>query len=99
MNKKKFNSTLSDISDELFAIEQDTRIADALQEDVLRNVFLNSCLGDGSKTSEGIHAIYFMALEKTYFAQAANMYVKKLLDDILILRQRVEALMEEGDPS
>lgn len=96
MDKKNLSMVLSDISDELFTIERDIRTADALQEDVLENIFQNDY---GSLLSDGKKAVFTLAMDvhrKSYFAEAVNTYVKKLVADISILRQQVETLMKEG---
>ena len=99
MDKEKFRSTLSDISDELFAIERDMKVVDALQEEVWMNVFNSTCLEDALISESSRAAFTFTARQKSYFADAACTYIKRLLDNIMVLRQRVESLMEEGDLS
>lgn len=100
MNEEKFNSILSDISDELFAIERDLKVVDALQEEVWMHVFNNSCLEDAIRGVKGSRtAFVFTAHQKSYFADAACTYIKRLLDSIMVLRQRVENLADDGDDS
>ena len=90
---------LGSFLDELFAIERDMKVVDALQEEVWMNVFNSTCLEDALISESSRAAFTFTARQKSYFADAACTYIKRLLDNIMVLRQRVESLMEEGDLS